>query len=351
MTMPSIMTNRNRSILLMPTVLLVLVVAGLHRRTSCNPHDNNNNNNTSAAAVSTTTTTTTTTTTSSSSTEDTTKVHIDLYYESQCPGCRELITGSFSEAYQTSGFLQMAEMTYVPYGNAQEVEEDDDQEYHFDCQHGPSECRYNTIEVCALAKIPGPTQQFDFLQCIEHHDANRAAAQDYAAVTRDCAHRTHVDAAVLTTLQDCVTSSEGNALDHDMAVKTQALDPPHQYVPYLVVNGVHDETSQTAITDSLFRYVCAVYTGPHKSSECPATTMTTTTMTADQEEDNDVTDQPELLTTATTKKKSEAGVCYREASAVLDGTKKHGHANTPSTTTMLLLPTRMAPRHNLLRAK
>ena len=232
----------------------------------------------------------------------------------------------------------MAEMTYVPYGNAQEVEDDDDPEYHFECQHGPSECRYNTIEGCALAKIPGPTQQFDFLQCIEQHDENRAADQDYAAVTRDCAHHTHVDAAVLTTLQHCVTSPEGNDLDHAMAVKTQALDPPHQYVPYLVVNGVHDETSQTAITESLFRYVCAVYTGPHKSSACP--------------EEDDAPDQPELRTTAMTKKKSEAGVCYREASAVLDGTKEQGPVNTPSsTTTMLLLPTRMAPRQNRLRAK
>ena len=48
------------------------------------------------------------------------KVKITLYYESQCPDCRNTILGSFVTAYKVPDFLEMAEITYVPYGNASE---------------------------------------------------------------------------------------------------------------------------------------------------------------------------------------------------------------------------------------
>ena len=47
------------------------------------------------------------------------KVVVELYYESQCPGCREMLTTSFKEAFQSEGFLDMADVTLVPYGNGE----------------------------------------------------------------------------------------------------------------------------------------------------------------------------------------------------------------------------------------
>ena len=38
-----------------------------------------------------------------------------------------------------------------------------------------------------------------------------------------------------------VQSSEGNALLHYMGVATEQLSPPHNYVPWIVVDGVHNE--------------------------------------------------------------------------------------------------------------
>ena len=40
--------------------------------------------------------------------------------ESECPGCRQMITGSFKEAFAAEGFLDMAEVNLFPYGNASE---------------------------------------------------------------------------------------------------------------------------------------------------------------------------------------------------------------------------------------
>ena len=53
------------------------------------------------------------------------KVKIELYYESRCPGCRSTITNSFAKAFAAPDFLNMAEVTMVPYGNAHEAQNGD----------------------------------------------------------------------------------------------------------------------------------------------------------------------------------------------------------------------------------
>ena len=49
---------------------------------------------------------------------------MDLYYESLCP-YRNTITVSFANAFGAEGFLDMAEVTFVPYGNAHETKNGD----------------------------------------------------------------------------------------------------------------------------------------------------------------------------------------------------------------------------------
>ena len=77
------------------------------------------------------------------------KVVIDLYYESQCPACRDQVTNNFKKAMETKGFLDMAEVNLHPYGNARE-RLNSKGEWDFTCQHGVAECQYNLLEACAL---------------------------------------------------------------------------------------------------------------------------------------------------------------------------------------------------------
>ena len=76
------------------------------------------------------------------------KVQIDLYYESQCPACRDQVTRNFKNAMETEGFLDMATVNLHPYGNARETATSTG-EWNFQCQHGEAECQYNLMEVCA----------------------------------------------------------------------------------------------------------------------------------------------------------------------------------------------------------
>mmetsp|Transcript_35256 Transcript_35256/g.71415 ORF Transcript_35256/g.71415 Transcript_35256/m.71415 type:complete len:287 (+) Transcript_35256:237-1097(+) len=195
------------------------------------------------------------------------RISIELYFESQCPGCREVLTTSFKQAYAAPGFLKMADVTLVPFGNAEETPSADGDGYDFKCQHGPSECRYNAVEACALSKIKCPYMAFRYVTCIESYDESREPDQNYGLVVGACAALTGVSE-VAADIEQCSTSSEGNDLIHANAVKTAALDPPHTYVPWIVAGGIHDDDVQDSISESLLQYVCQKYHGPDKSPAC-----------------------------------------------------------------------------------
>ena len=152
--------------------------------------------------------------------------------------------------------------------------------YEFECQHGPSECTYNIIEACALAKIDCPLQAFQYIDCIERNDESRDPSQDYYKVAMTCCKLLDLPEDTISAMEDCATGAEGIELEHEAAVKTDSLDPPHQFVPYVVVNGEHDDDVQNDISDSLFKYVCKAYLGPNKSSACPGTTSTSSSLRA-----------------------------------------------------------------------
>ena len=46
-----------------------------------------------------------------------------------------------------------------------------------------------------------------------------------------------------------------------MGTKTESLDPPHNYVPWIVVDGQHDNEIQTAAMNDLVGLVCKLYEG------------------------------------------------------------------------------------------
>lgn len=77
----------------------------------------------------------------------------------------------------------------------------------------------------------------------------------YAAGPK-CATQLGID---FDPIDACMTSAEGNALEHEMALQTDALVPAHTYVPWVVLNGAHC----TACENGSFKQaICEAYTGP-----------------------------------------------------------------------------------------
>ena len=60
------------------------------------------------------------------------------------------------------------------------------------------------------------------------------------------------------TLHDCLDSKQGNDFEHEMASDTPS---DHEYVPWIVVNGIHNDTEQDDCQDDILTCVCQRYTG------------------------------------------------------------------------------------------
>lgn len=179
-------------------------------------------------------------------------VLIELFYETYCGGCRQFITQqlypAFTKLYSTGIF----DIKLYPYGNADEQKVGD--KWEFQCQHGKKECVMNLYETCALHLLSHPRQFMPFINCVEEQPTPQNAEK--------CAENLQID---WNPIANCYNSSEGNFLQHQMAMATDALKPKHQYVPWIVVNGKHTEEMQTDAQTDLIDFICTTYQGvkPH----------------------------------------------------------------------------------------
>ncbi|XP_069013131.1 gamma-interferon-inducible lysosomal thiol reductase [Embiotoca jacksoni] len=173
-------------------------------------------------------------------------VQVGLYYESLCPGCRLFLT---SVLFPTWVLLNdIMSVTLVPYGNAQE--KPDGQKYVFECQHGEDECLGNMIETCLL----NMTQMaFPVIFCME-------SSNNVIKSAKSCLELYSPELS-WDSVMSCVNGDVGNGLMHQNALKTKALDPAHQYVPWITVDGKHTEDLQEKAMSSLFMLVCNMYKG------------------------------------------------------------------------------------------
>ena len=172
---------------------------------------------------------------------------IQVYIESLCPDCVDFITKSFKDFYEKVDKPNLAEVEFIPYGNAKEVYNTTTNQYDFTCQHGENECYGNLIETCAI-QVQGRVQSYKTILCIESNIASYKL--DFDNTLKYCLSD---DENTLKEIQNCVESDMGNYYEHQMAQKT---DTNHKWVPWVVVDGVHDENVENQIISSLIDYLC-----------------------------------------------------------------------------------------------
>ncbi|XP_076833252.1 gamma-interferon-inducible lysosomal thiol reductase-like [Brachyhypopomus gauderio] len=179
-------------------------------------------------------------------------VNVSLYYESLCPGCRFFLTKQLMPTLIMLEDIMNIEL--VPYGNAQEKQAE---KYIFICQHGEDECLGNMIETCMLNKMG--VSAYKVIDCME-------SAANVLNAAKPCAELFSPDTP-WDAVMDCVKGDLGNQLMHANALKTEALKPPHQYVPWITINGEHTDDLQNKAMSSLFNLVCSLYQG-EKPAAC-----------------------------------------------------------------------------------
>ncbi|XP_013392550.1 gamma-interferon-inducible lysosomal thiol reductase-like isoform X2 [Lingula anatina] len=183
-------------------------------------------------------------------------VRFTLYYESLCPACKDFFIEQLYETFQKVGSIM--NLTLVPYGNAWEQKIGD--QWVFYCQGGKQQCIGNVIETCAINILKNIDVYLPFIHCIENYSGIQPSI-----AAQGCASQMNIDVAPILK---CSTSKMGSDLEHQMAVKTNALQPRHTYVPWVTLNGVHTKAIQQKAVDDLKQLICETYQGGYKPVAC-----------------------------------------------------------------------------------
>ncbi|KAL1825739.1 hypothetical protein ACET3Z_012517 [Daucus carota] len=186
------------------------------------------------------------------------KVVIALYYETLCPYCSNLIV-NYLYKYFEDGLDSIADLKLIPYGNAKIGPNNT-----IVCQHGTMECVLNTVESCAIHTWPDVKDHFPFIYCVE----SLVYEGDYDQ-WETCFTKLNLNP---KPVMDCYGSGYGKKLELQYAAETDALEPRHTYVPWLVVDGqpLYDD-----YTDFI-SYVCKAYTGSNVPKVCQASLSSST---------------------------------------------------------------------------
>eukprot|EP00731_Ephydatia_muelleri_P010327 Em0005g913a len=177
------------------------------------------------------------------------KVVVGFYAESLCPDCI-----NFSIKYMNVAFQEIPSiftLNYVPWGNAVI------KGGSFDCQHGTMECTINTIDACVIHYYPNQTDFWPFVECM----VEKGAFQD-PTDAQNCAEKLSLK---WDLIQPCYTGLMGHNLELMYANETASLKPPHQYTPWITINGEH---STDAENGDLIKVVCNTYQGSDKPAAC-----------------------------------------------------------------------------------
>lgn len=196
---------------------------------------------------------------------------IQLYYESLCPYSIAFITEQLWPTYVRVGYLMDVQL--VPFGNAFKEQQQEkpnsrgerfavgrrqEPDYKYSCQHGPDECFGNVVQSCAANIFNDTILSLAFVTCMSLAERPHQAG-------RECARGI---ARNWNAIQRCANGGKGRVLQDEMGERTWNLDPPHHYVPWIVINGVHNDEQQAMAQTDLLQVVCDATPDGRKPPPC-----------------------------------------------------------------------------------
>jgi len=183
------------------------------------------------------------------------KVKVGFYMESMCPGCKYFTTHVLSTLLVDNDFNKMVDFQLYPYGNGQLTGT------QIDCQHGAPECEGNQILACLQHHHPITDSDAGFVPTFVCMEGKDGLPKDEF---KDCADANGLDTAAQETILACAAGDEGQKLALEAAVATESLNPPHEYAPWVTLNGkpLRDDAYE------LQEQVCGAYKGSAPAAVC-----------------------------------------------------------------------------------
>ncbi|KAM7259524.1 hypothetical protein ACFE04_015265 [Oxalis oulophora] len=236
------------------------------------------------------------------------KVSLGVFYESLCPYCANFIINHLAKLFtnENDDLISTVHLNLVPWGNAKLIKPNNNT---FTCQHGKYECLLNTVEACAIDAWSKLEEHFAFINCVETFANDRKSTQ-----WEECFEKLGLDS---KPVYDCLDSGYGTQickiarkvwrshakknsgvgafLELKYAAETDKLQPPHKYVPWIVVDG------QPLYEDyeNFISYICEAYKGTALPTACSELKLS------------------QVSSTGSRKDKVELSVCYRDDNPIL----------------------------------
>jgi hypothetical protein len=171
------------------------------------------------------------------------KVHLEIYYESLCPDCHELLDNDFRKIWGETDFRDRIDLELIPFGNAAVVtEEHTSPGYHFwhpeakypaiICQHFEGECLGNEIHACANHSY-GSGKMVDLVLCMV---GKQAQGEGIEKSSYDCMVNLGISS---STIKSCVGSDESKQRMIDLGIRSTRSELQRKYVPWVMIDNVH----------------------------------------------------------------------------------------------------------------
>lgn len=174
-------------------------------------------------------------------------VKMDVYYESLCPDSINFIV---DQLYPTWKKLEKyLTIEFIPFGKAL-FSPDSSGGWDFECQHGPDECKRNMYQACFLDIHKYYDGKVETVNCI-------MSSSTLDIATEMCMGRMGLDPTAIKRVEACANTIWGQDYLYNMGVKTQALNPPLNFVPWITFNGDWKQTWQDGSIENLEQTLCS----------------------------------------------------------------------------------------------
>ncbi|TQD77822.1 hypothetical protein C1H46_036652 [Malus baccata] len=200
------------------------------------------------------------------------KLTLSVYYETLCPRCATFIVKNLARIFDNE-LITILNLRLVPWGNAST---NNSKNATF-CQHGPDECRLNSLEACAIDVLQdvnvGRHVIFFGLKCIRIRvDSDEFVMQNKHFALIYCIEFLAIEGRhkewqtcfsslglPLKPVLDCYESANATKLELKYANETAYLSQPLKFVPWLVLNNQPIGNDY----ENFASYVCKAYKGDH----------------------------------------------------------------------------------------
>jgi len=174
------------------------------------------------------------------------KVSYYILIQAMSPGSQEFYKNQLAPTWDL--LRDIMDVDVNPYGNGRNVPLVN----RTRCQNGWDECQADQLMACARKHIPDRNKYVDYTICVMTSPYPPSSEEQCAKEFPD------IDNAAIAS---CTGSKEADEALYEMGVIKRDIEPEPDYVPYIIIDGVHDKDLEYEARTNMTALTCERYTG------------------------------------------------------------------------------------------